>query len=378
MTAIFFYGSLRNRELLEVVLGRGIDPADLVPARVVDHATRRVAGESYPVLLPQTGAVSEGVILDGATDTDLQRLTYYEEAEYGLAPLTVETAEGTRDVRYFRGTEKPSALAEQWDYSAWESGHLAVAIETAREYMHHITTLPVAEVDTIWPGVKIRGQQRARALADEPRLGSIRTAFTPGDVTCHGMTRAYTSFLAVQELRLSHRRFDGGRTAELDRSVVLWGDAVTILPYDPVRDRVLLIEQFRCGPMARGDANPWCIEVVAGRIDRDESLEDTARREAREEAGIEIGRIVPAGSYYPTPGLAAEHMTGFVGEADLPGTGGLHGLDHEHEDIRTIVLGFDEAMAQIEAGAVNTGPALLSLLWLAAQRDRLRREWAPE
>jgi nudix-type nucleoside diphosphatase (YffH/AdpP family) len=192
------------------------------------------------------------------------------------------------------------------------------------------------------------------------------------------LTRGYTSFLAVQELRLRHRRFDGGWTGELDRSVVAWGDAVSVLPYDPGRDRVLLIEQFRPAPMARGDRNPWCIEVIAGRVDAAETPEQTARREAAEEAGLTLGRIAGIAGYYPSPGLACEHLTAFVGEADLAGAGGLHGLAREGEDIRTMVLGFDEAMAAVEAGAVNTAIALVSLLWLAANRQRLRDEWGEE
>jgi nudix-type nucleoside diphosphatase (YffH/AdpP family) len=378
VTPIFFYGSLRDPGLLEIVLGRAVDPAHLEPARVAGHAARRIAGETYPVLLPAPGAVASGVVFHHPSAADLARLAYFEEVEYRLAPITVETASGPRDALFFKGTEKPSALTEPWDFDAWRDAHLAVTVETVREYMHHAGTLPVEEVDTIWTGIKIRAHQRARALAQAPRLGALRTGFAPGDVSIDELTRAYTNFLAVQELRLRHRRFDGGWTSGIDRSVVLWGDAVTLLPYDPRRDRVLLIEQFRPGPAARGDRNPWCIEVVAGRIDRAESAEDTARREAREEAGIEIGRIAEAGGYYATPGLAAEHLTGFIGEADLPHAGGLHGLADEHEDIRAIVLDFDQAMAAVADGAVNTGPALVALLWLAANRDRLRRDWAGE
>jgi nudix-type nucleoside diphosphatase (YffH/AdpP family) len=179
----------------------------------------------------------------------------------------------------------------------------------------------------------------------------------------------------VQELRLRHRRFDGGWTGSLDRTVVVWGDAVTVLPYDPRRDRVLLIEQFRPAPAARGDRNPWCIEAIAGRLDTGETPEQTARREAAEEAGLTLGRIVGIADYYPSPGLACEHITAFAGEADLAGTGGLHGMADEGEDIRTVVRGFDEAMAAIPAGAINNGNALVSLLWLAANRQRLRDEW---
>ena len=373
MSAIFFYGSLRDHALLEIVLGRSVDPSDLEPARAEGFATLRLADEVYPMLLPAPGAQADGVLLHRATEADLDRLAFFEEAEYDLASITVTTAEGACDARYFRGTSKPTASTEKWDFAAW-CDHRAVAIEAAREYMHHYGRLPVEEIDTIWPGIKIRAYQRARALESEPKLGAVRTAFGPDDVE-QSLIRGYTSFLAVQELKLRHRRFDGGWTGELDRSVVAWGDAVTVLPYDPERDRVLLIEQFRPAPLARGDRNPWCIEVIAGRIDAAESPELTARREAVEEAGVTLGRIAEIAGYYATPGLACEHLTGFVGEAELAGSGGVHGLAEEGEDIRAMALGFDEALAAIETGAVNTGPALISILWLAANRRRLRNEW---
>ena len=102
------------------------------------------------------------------------------------------------------------------------------------------------------------------------------------------------------------------RTA-LDRAVFTSGDAVTVLPFDPRAGTVLLIEQFRAGPYARRDPRPWCIEAVAGRCDRPEPPEATARREAREEAGLELGRLERIAGYYPSPGIAAEYITAFVG-----------------------------------------------------------------
>ena len=375
VSTIFFYGSLREHRLLEVVLDRSIESSDLEPARADGFAVLRLAHEAYPMLVPAPDRRAEGVIFRHCAEADIARLCYFEEAEYDLAPIAVTAARGPCEAHCFCATGKPAGSTEDWDFAAWCRDHRAVAIEAAREYMHHFGRLPVAEIDTIWPGIKNRAYQRARALAAEPKLGALRTDFGTGDVDQIFVNRSYTSYLAVQELRLRHRRFDGGWTGVLDRSVVAWGDAVSVLPYDPRRDRVLLIEQFRPAAAARGDSNPWCIETIAGRLNTDETPERTARREAAEEAGLTLGRIVGIAEYYPSPGLACEHLTAFVGEADLTGTGGLHGIANEGEDIRTIVLEFDEAMAAIPAGAINNGNALVSLLWLAANRQRLRDDW---
>ncbi|GMG83765.1 hypothetical protein LNKW23_29790 [Paralimibaculum aggregatum] len=377
MLPIFFYGSLRDRELIEIVLGRAVAPADLAPARAAGFATRRARGEDYPMLVPEAGAVAEGVLLSGLSAADLERLAYFEEAEYALAPITVETAGGTLEARHFRPTGKRPAVAELWNFADWQREHRPVAHEAACELMALHGEVPVERIDDHWPAILVRARQRARALSEPgPMAGGIRSRFGPSDVEVAARRRVYRGFVAVDEMRLRHKRFDGSWSAEMGRTAVLWGDAVTVLPYDARRDRVLLIEQFRPAPMARGDRCPWCIEVIAGRVDADEDAVDTARREAREEAGLELGCLVETGLYYTTPGLSAEALRGFVGEADLPHAGGLYGLDGEHEDIRAFVLDFDVAMAAVGRGEVNTGPALVALLWLAANRGGLRRAWA--
>ena len=130
---------------------------------------------------------------------------------------------------------------------------------------------------------------------------------------------------------------------------------------------MLLIEQFRAGPHARRDPRPWCLETVAGRCDALEPPEATARREAREEAGLELGRLERIAAYYPSPGIVAEYITAFVGEADLGGAGGVHGLPEEHEDIRALVVPLEAALAAVATGEINNAPLMLSLYWLGAQ-----------
>jgi nudix-type nucleoside diphosphatase (YffH/AdpP family) len=339
MSRVFFYGSLRDRQLTEIVLGRPVAEGSLIPARAPGYATRRMSGEAYPLLLPVPGAHAEGVVLTDAGPTDLDRLAFFEEAEYGLVPIRVETAEGPVEAVHFRATDKRPGTDLPWDFAHWQGHDRAVAIEAARELMGLYGQVPVEDIDLYWGAIMVRARQRARAAAETPRLGGLRTAFGPADLEILARERPYTGFLAVEELRLRHRRFDGGWSAPLGRTAVLWGDAVTVLPYDPRRDRLLLIEQFRPGPAARGDPNPWCIEVVAGRIDTEETAEATARREAVEEAGVRLGRMREIGAYYTTGGLAGERITGFVGEADLPETGSVAGLgvDGEHEDIRAVL-----------------------------------------
>lgn len=233
----------------------------------------------------------------------------------------------------------------------------------------------VEEAAGLLPMARTRAFARVRGQTEAPGP-VLRRPRSPGDAATLSLERPYVGFFALERHAMRHRRFDGGLSPELDRLVFASGDAVTVLPYDPRRDRVLLIEQFRAGPHARKDRLPWCLEAIAGRCEADEDVEMTARREALEEAGLELGRIERILGYYPTPAIAAEHITAFVGEADLGEEHGLHGLDTEHEDIRAFAVPRAEAMEAISSGEANNAPLALSLLWLELNAERLRRAWS--
>ncbi len=141
--------------------------------------------------------------------------------------------------------------------------------------------------------------------------------------------------------------------------------------------RVLLVEQIRMGPLARGDHTCWQLEPIAGHIDPGETPQAAARREALEEAGITLGTLEPVGNVYASPGNATEFFHIFVGLADLPdhiiGTGGLAS---EGEDIRSHLMSFDDLMALADAQALANAPLVASAYWLARHRERLRSESA--
>lgn len=182
----------------------------------------------------------------------------------------------------------------------------------------------------------------------------------------------FRDFLSVQKTVLTHDTFDGGHCAPVIRLAVLSGDAVTVLPYDPIRQRVLLVEQFRAGPFARGDANCWSIEAIAGRIDASETPEAAAQREAQEEAHLTLGLLHKIAGYYPSPGILAEYITSFVALCDLPdGCAGVFGQADEAEDIRTHLVSLTDLMAMVQTGAVANAPLILSAFWLFQNRAKL-------
>ncbi|MCW0181557.1 NUDIX domain-containing protein [Zavarzinia sp.] len=185
----------------------------------------------------------------------------------------------------------------------------------------------------------------------------------------------HQGFYPKTVLRLRHRRFDGTMSEEISRDILEQGGAAVVLPYDAATDRVLLIEQFRPAPLLMDD-DPWVLEAVAGRVETGEDPAATARREAVEEAGLVLTDLVHAGIGYSSPGCLKELATIFVGRCDLAEGGALHGLADEHEDIRTHVVAFDEAMAMAASGRLRNLPALVALYWLAGNRADLRRRWA--
>ena len=152
------------------------------------------------------------------------------------------------------------------------------------------------------------------------------------------------------------------------------GHAGFALPYDPVRDEVVMIEQFRIGPFANG-GQAWSLEIVAGMIEDGEVLEDVVRREAREEAGIEVSDITHALEFYASPGAISEHMTLYCARTDTASAGGIHGVAEEGEDIMVIVMTFDQVMAALDSGRINGGPVIAAVQWLALHRDEIRERW---
>ena len=202
----------------------------------------------------------------------------------------------------------------------------------------------------------------------------IRTPKPDPRVEVRDKTTAFKGYFQIDRYRLRHRKFDGGWTEEMTREIFERGHAAAVLLYDPERDTVVLIEQFRPGAYAAG-LDPWHIEVVAGIIEEGETPEAVVRREAVEEAGCTVADLHPIGTFLATPGGSSETTTLFCGRCDSRGLGGIHGLEHEQEDIRVLTLGREEALERLAGGAVVNLPAVAALQWLALNHTHLKSIW---
>lgn len=201
------------------------------------------------------------------------------------------------------------------------------------------------------------------------------------DVELLSRQRVWDGRFPLDVVRFRHRRFDGTMSHEKTWEVWRRGRAAAVLPYDPVADAVVLIEQFRLPAlMARED--PVLVELPAGLCDPGETPEQTARRETMEEMGIAVGRLHRVGGFLLTPGGADEVCELYVGHVEAPAAGpdgivGHAGAVDEHEDIRARVWPAQRAIGAALAGQISNSVAMIGLLWLAVQRDALRKEWMP-
>ena len=192
----------------------------------------------------------------------------------------------------------------------------------------------------------------------------------------HAKRVVYKGFFSVEEHDLSYRKFNNQQSSILTRSALISSDAVIVLPYDPVNDRILLIEQFRAGPYVKGDENPWVLEPIAGLIDEGETPESAGIREAQEEALLEIKRLELVARSYPSPGISTEFFHQYIGIVELLDSSNLiAGLSSENEDIRSHIFEYEQFFEMIESGKVNVGPLILLGLWLSKNRTRLRKKY---
>jgi ADP-ribose pyrophosphatase len=196
------------------------------------------------------------------------------------------------------------------------------------------------------------------------------------DLRITGHDIVFERHLRVDVYRFHHRLFSGEWSSERVYDVIRRGAAVGVLLYDPEREAVVLVEQFRLPPLLAG-YSPWVVEVVAGLVDREnETHEEVGRRETREEAGLEvISVLVPIQRYVPMPGNSDETITLFCGRVDSAKAGGVFGIADEHEDIRVVVKPLAELEAMVDAGKIDTGHTLICLYWLLRHREELRRRW---
>lgn len=187
-------------------------------------------------------------------------------------------------------------------------------------------------------------------------------------------TRVWQGHYAMRRISLQHRRFDGQWSDTIQREVFERGDAVGVLPYNPVDDTLVLVEQIRAGAI-RGNDSPWMLELIAGVVEDGESDTEVVHREAMEEAACTLSTLEPIATVFPSAGACSEQVRLFCGRVESASIGGMHGLAEEGEDILVHAVPRSEAMRLLAEDQVPNGHTLIALLWLATHGDALRERW---
>lgn len=200
----------------------------------------------------------------------------------------------------------------------------------------------------------------------------VSPAFNGSDVEVLSTKTVYDGFFKMVKYRLRHKLFAGGWSGEFERELFERGHAAAVLPYDPVLDNVVLIEQFRIGALA-ADCQPWQLEIVAGMLDHDdESPEQVIRREATEESGLVLGKTEKISRYLSSSGGCSEILDIFISEVDSRLAQGIHGVASESEDIRVHVVSRNQAYQWLESGKIENAATIIALQWLQLHHQRLR------
>ncbi len=186
--------------------------------------------------------------------------------------------------------------------------------------------------------------------------------------------RSYDGHFKVDQLIVQHELFAGGLSKELIREKVSRQNAVAVLPYDPIRDEVVLVEQFRVG--ALDDDNPWLIEIIAGLVEEGEDYQEVAHREALEEANCKLEDLRHVASFFPTPGGFSELSHVYIGKTDAAGLEGICGLEEEGEDIRVHVVASDQAIDMLQQGKIRSAIPMIAMYNFMQLREVLYKEWS--
>ncbi|MEM9785727.1 MAG: NUDIX domain-containing protein [Pseudomonadota bacterium] len=366
---LFVYGTLQSTSLMQAVAGGAIPSAQ--PARLAGYVLRPLAGDVVPFVQLAEDETVQGFVFAGLCDQQAARLQAYEGAfGYALAPVTVTTDAGPVQAQCYMPPPGQIPGIGSWSYTAWQANHEVPAVFAAQELFAHDPMPDPAKLRAMWPMIEARAWAKHRASAG-PAVHRYHPA--QDDIAILDQRPPVGDFFRFQRFTVAHKQFQGRQSDPLSREIFVGIDAAILLPYDPMRDRVLLVEQLRLGPALRADPNPWMLEPVAGIVDARETPEQAARREAVEEAGVTLTHLEHAGAFYPSPGSSTDYFYTYVGLCDLPAdTPYLGGMPGENEDLRLHPLSFDQAMTLLDTGEIATGPLFYLLYWLARHRDRLR------
>ena len=172
----------------------------------------------------------------------------------------------------------------------------------------------------------------------------------------------YNGFFKMNEVTLKYKKYDGSWTNKIKRELFGGAKVSAVLPYDPIKNEIVLIQQFRPGTISKNDNN-YLDEIVAGIIDPGETPEETAIRECYEETGCKIKKLTPIQGYFPAPGSSESYYYLYLGEIKAISETRIMGLESENEDIFVKSYKINEVKSKMNEGKILNGLTLIALQW---------------
>ena len=369
---IFVFGTLKSETLRTIVLGRELAPKDICTASIKGFCVYWAKEGPFPVMVPKEGSEAHGLVLKNLSDVDVERLNYYELGfDYVLSPTYVETNVGPAEASAYFCNNSDMATKKSWSYDDWLSDHSEVQYIAAKEFLDFFDTKYGDTAQAMYNKIFKRAEVYANEAANLSKVienGPENSI----NIQVENIQREYLGFFALNQISLKYSQFDGDISELKNRVILMGSEASLILPYDPVLDKVLLVEQFRIGPFCRGDRAPWVFEPVAGIIEVGETPDEAAKREVFEEAGLEVTKLVKMGSGYPNPGEATSYFYNYIAIVDLSEySPGIYGAKNECEDIRTHVIDFNTVLNWSVSNKLRVLPLNTMVLWLALNKLKL-------
>ena len=148
---LFAFGTLRDSDVLELVLSRSALEFERLPARLRGYRIARLPDESYPILIESRGDSADGLLIQGLTEADYDRVAYFENSEYTLEHVRVELfdAREVEAVYCCEGETEPGA-EDPWVLDEWQRSEKPRFMEDARRYMQLYGSLSAEEADSEW------------------------------------------------------------------------------------------------------------------------------------------------------------------------------------------------------------------------------------
>jgi len=172
----------------------------------------------------------------------------------------------------------------------------------------------------------------------------------------------YKGFFEMYEYDLIHQKHDGNWSDEIKREIFGGAHVASLLPFDPIKKEILLIQQFRVGIISR-HKDSLLYEIVAGIVDKNEEPDHASIRECYEETGCMVKKLVHIQDYFPAPGSSESFYHLYLGEIDSFKGSRIRGLENENEDIMVTSFKVDEVKQMLDKKMIKNGLTLIALQW---------------